>query len=205
MRTLSVVAVVILFEPFLVHAQSTYRTDLHPLFADEYDYPVAECYETGIADLLRCATYESSQRVADPLISDCWLVTHESQRYQCDIDGFREAFSILGFAPSTEEDVLTTVGFFVPTVFEDEYVIADLSHTTYWGLPAEIESTIAAPLVSQDGDIFTIEVFTIWVNNSRRWHDVDTETVVRFRTVEIGPEHLTMPISEELWLETRDE
>lgn len=200
MRKLMILLAVALFQPVGALAQSLSDVDLAPLFADEYDSPVVEATETGIPGLLRCATYDRSQLVEDPLIPRCWFVTQETQRHRCDVDGFREALAVLAFAPSSDEEALAVIEIFTPTAFE-EYVLADPSGVADWGLPAEIEASIAGPVVSLDGDIYTVSVFTVWINDSWRWHDVATQKVLNFRTFEIGPGHLTMNVSE-LWSET---
>ena len=200
MRKLTILLAVALFQPVGALAQSPSDVDLTPLFADVYDSPVVQVYETGIQGLLRCGTFDSSHLREDPLIARCWLVTNQTQRFRCDVDGLREAFSVLAFAPSSNEEAVTVIQMFTPRLF-DEYVLADSTAVEFWDLPAEIETSIEGPVVSQDGDIYTVSVFTYWVNNSWRWHYVATQKVLSFRTFEIGPGHLTMTASE-LWSET---
>lgn len=197
MKHFTVLLAIITLNPAWVLAQRLDDVDLSSLFSDVHEYPVAEAFETEISGLLRCATYDSRQLVEDPLIPQCWIVTNQSQRHRCNLEGIEEALSVLAFAPSNEEEALTIIRLISTAVFED-YVLADSDLASNSGVPDEIATRITSPVVTQTGDLYTVAYYTIWLNNSWRWHDVATRASLRFRTVEIGPGTLTMS-SEQLW------
>lgn len=198
MKTFLTVITAVLLTPGLGLAQRLDDIDLSALFIAEYDNPIAEAYGTEVPSLLYCGVYDEEQQAEDPLFADCWFVTDSSQIHPCTVEGLQDALTALSYVPGSNEDALTIVRLLVSKVLGGR-IVSDPSDATWYGVPAEVATSVTAPEVTLSGDLFTVTFFTGWYDLQQLEFDQDARVNLRYYTVDIGPDLLTIRATEQIW------
>lgn len=167
------------------------QVELSSLFEDTYDHPMVTCGETGIPDLVACSGFDEDDLDEDPLFPDCFLVTLSTQIYDCGIAEFRTALTEVAFVPSSEEDALAVARLYTRVV-SDAWFLSEPSEGGAWFIPPEVLASVSSPSVARDGDVFTVEYFFAWSDETRLWFNNEDHVELHHQIIEVGPSQFTV-------------